>query len=485
MKRLLLRCGALAVVFGVLGCVGAAAVLQSQGLSPRTLAPYIEKRSSGHRPLISDSGRRAGATLDMLDRGEGPAALPALALGARPEAAAEAVGALRLVGTVEEARRAFAEAAPGDVITFAPGAYRLDQPLRASRPGTAQAPVTVRARQGGSVTLLVAAQEGIVVQAPHWHVENLVLRGVCRVDDHCEHAFHVVGAGSHFVARNNTLEDFNAHLKINGSGGLFPDGGLIEGNALANTRPRVTANPVTPIDLVAASGWIIRANLISDFIKAGGDRVSYGAFAKGAGEGNLFERNVVWCEQRLRGLPGQRVGLSLGGGGTGKPYCRDRQCISEQQGGIVRDNLIASCSDVGIYLNSAAASVVSHNTVVDTAGIDVRFPASSADLDGNLVEGPIRSRNQGILRLGDNRDSPVLWSWLGRHPVRSLFRGWERGDLAWDDAPPRRAGTVARVDLCGKARGAAPAYGAFEDFGACLAPAGAASASTSSSSRAN
>ena len=94
---------------------------------------------------------------------------------------------------------------------------------------------------------------------------------------------------------------------------------------------RDTANPVTPIDLVAASHWTIRGNLITDFIKGGGDRISYGAFAKGAGAHNVFEQNVVVCEAHAARTPGQRVGLSLGGGGTGKPYCRDGRCIIEQE----------------------------------------------------------------------------------------------------------------------------------------------------------
>jgi parallel beta-helix repeat protein len=92
----------------------------------------------------------------------------------------------------------------------------------------------------------------------------------------------------------------------------------------------------------------------------------------------------------------------------------------------LRANLIASCSDEGIYLNSAARSKLIHNTVVGTGGISVRCPASSAEIEGNLVEGIIRSRDSGILRLGDNRTS----------------RRRQRSDR--------------------------PRYGAFDDFAECL-----------------
>jgi hypothetical protein len=471
--RSLARYTGLALVLLAASGAGALAWLQSQGVTPRALAPYVKKRSSGHNPAISGAGSRLAATLLALDRGDNmPATLPALKLGAQPQAAGAGGGTARPVFSAAEAERAFALAAAGDTIVFAPGVYRISRPLGARRPGSADAPVTVRAQQPGSVTIEVASAEGFVVAAPYWRFENLSIRGACGDDSHCEHAFHVVGAGAHFTALNNTILDFNAHFKINGENGSFPDHGLIEGNTLSNTRPRRTANPVTPIDLVAASDWIVRRNLITDFIKAGGDRISYGAFAKGAGARNRFESNAVVCEQRLRGLPGQRIGLSFGGGGTGKPYCRDHKCVTEQEQGVMQANLVASCSDAGIYVNAGAATRLIDNTLADTAGIDVRFPESSAEADGNLVDGQIRARNGGRLRGGDNLETPIAYSYLGYHPLRKLFTAPGDFDFSWREAPPqRRAGAdEAQADLCGAARGTARRYGAIEDFAACLAP---------------
>jgi hypothetical protein len=458
----------------VLGAVAAAVAVERIGVTPRALGPYIERRASGHNPAIVAAGRFAGQTLLELDRDtlQPLAEVPALALGAQARPANPGAPGGTLVDSADALRAALAAAQPGAVITLLPGTYRFEgTKLDASRPGRADAPITVRAALPGSVRLEFAMVEGFKVSAPWWRFENLAIQGACGDDDSCEHAFHVVGAASHFAAVNNTISDFNAHFKINTEQGRFPDGGLIESNTLENTRPRATRRPVTPIDLVAASGWVIRANQISDFIKADGDRVSYGAFAKGAGSGNLFERNLVWCERRLRGHPGQRVGLSLGGGGTGKEACRDGKCIAEQDGGILRANLITGCSDVGIYLNSAAASKVEDNTLVDTAGIDVRFPASSAELDGNLVDGAIRSRNGGLLHLGDNLSTPLWQSFAGHHPVRALFVDPAAGYFGWrGEAPLReRPARTAAPGLCGKARKAAPAYGAFDRFDDCLA----------------
>ena len=133
----------------------------------------------------------------------------------------------------------------------------------------------------------------------------------------------------------------------------------------------------------------------------------------------------------------------------------------------MRANLIAGCSDVGIYLNSAAGTRIVDNTILDTAGVQVRFPESGATLDGNLVDGPIRSDEGGLLRLGENLDTPIWQLYLGRHPQRALFADPARLDLRWREEAPRRGGSATGPDLCGAVRGARAAYGAFDDFAAC------------------
>jgi hypothetical protein len=420
-RRRLTQAALLLAGAGVLAAAGGLLYLQGQGITPRALAPYIEKRSSGHNALIEGVGRRVAAVLVDIDRGaQMPLALAPEFAGAQPAAAGQDGGARKLVASSEEARRALAAAAPGEVIVFLPGTYRLHGDAVVNRPGEAGAPIVVRVDRPGTVTIEFDAGEGFRVMAPYWRFENLTIRGVCAQQQNCEHAFHVVGGAHHFAAVNNTILDFNAHFKINAEDGRFPDAGLIESNTLADTAPRRTSSPVTPIDLVAASDWVIRRNLITDFIKAGGDQISYGAFAKGAGARTRFEHNAVVCEQRLRGLPGQRVGLSFGGGGTGKQYCRDRKCVTEQDQGVMQANLVASCSDVGIYVNAAAGTRLIGNTLVDTAGVDVRFPESSVEADGNLVDGSIRSRNGGLLHAGANRETPIALSYLGYHPLRKL-----------------------------------------------------------------
>jgi hypothetical protein len=448
--------------------------LEHLAVPPRALAPYLERRTSGHHPVIVSIGQWMSRSLVSLDRGDQiPLARHAFSIGAQAGTAPiafDVAGRGLLVSSAADAINAITAARPGDVITLSPGVYHFrGRSVAIRQSGTEQHRITVRAARLDSVFIEFDATEGFVVTAPFWTFENLNIRGVCSDHSSCDHAFHVAGNGSHFIARNNRITDFNAHFKINGSDHGFPDNGIIERNTLSNSTVRQTENPVAPIDLVAASHWSIRGNLISDFIKGQGNQISHGAYTKGAGANNRFEQNIVLCEYRLRGAPGQRVGLSLGNGGTGKQYCRDKRCITEQVGGVIEANLIAFCSDDGIYLNRSAASKILHNTLIDTGGISVRFAESSADVEGNLVDGAIRSRDGGLIHAGGNYGTPTTQLYLGMHSIRDLYFNPEELDLRWKDTPPRRANSgAAPLSLCDTGRRTNPVYGAFEDFSTCL-----------------
>ncbi len=457
--------------------VSAGFLLEKFNRSPRELAPYIERRASGHNPTIVGFGNWLGKNLRSQDRMDAIIFAPSMLTSGAQADASDTNETMRapngnqiLVGSSDQARAAIHDAKPGDIITFVPGNYEFSgSSIVADKAGQADAPITIRAAQLGSVKLAFSLSEGLLVSAPYWVVENLQINGVCKVQSNCEHAIHVVQNAHHFVARNNIIINFNAHIKINKVGDQVPDDGLIEHNSISNTEARHTENSVTPIDLVAASRWRIKYNLITDFVKDGSDRISYGAFAKGGGSDNRIENNVVICEKSLRGQPGQRVGLSFGGGGTGKAYCLDHRCITEQDRGVIASNLVLACSDDGIYLNKAAASRVLNNTLIDTGGIEVRFPESTADVDGNLVDGKIRARDGGLLRERDNMDTGMLSLFLGYHPVRNLFNHPTAMDFSWHQKPAEMSNnTAASQDLCGVNRHAKSIIGAFDDFRPCL-----------------
>jgi hypothetical protein len=358
------------------------------------------------------------------------------------------------VSTAPQLIAAIDAAAPGHVITLASGTYDIGQNLNCDVAGTANAPIVVRAATPLGALIRFDAVEGFKVSARHWVFENLDIRGVCADDSDCEHAFHVFGDADFLRIRGSRVRDFNAQIKSNITGGQFPDDVVIEGNEFADTAARQTGNPVTKIDVVGGRRWIVRANFIHDFEKGEEDFISYAAFLKGNSRDGLFERNLVICERDHAG--GTRVGLSLGGGGSGPDsICEDGACIPEHQRGTIRNNVIVGCpEDVGIYLNSAAATRILDNTLIATTGIDVRWPASSAELRNNLVSGMIRNRDGGTSTQSANLTGITLaqyqqWFADPLAPDLALLDGSAFVDLAQPLA-------AVPDDYCGRLRPPAP-----------------------------
>jgi hypothetical protein len=329
------------------------------------------------------------------------AGLVLIASVARGESLPAPDAATTLVTTTDELIAAFAAAQPGHIIELAPGTYVLNQGLVTPRPGAPGEPIVVRSGSLGQAIIESNVVEAIHVTEAYWTFESLEIHGTCPDDSTCEHAFHITGNADFTRIYGCRLRDFNAQIKGNGDtvgpGGVrvWPDDVAITATVLFDTRPRQTANPVTKIDVVGGRRWLIANNRIYDFEKAQGDTVSYAAFLKGNSRDGEMRNNRVICSQEFTG--GTRIGLSLGGGGSGPDsICEDATCTPEHQNGLLHDNLIAHCSDVGIYLNEAMNTEIIHNTIYDTAGVDVRFATSSADVRNNLIGGPIRDRDGGV-----------------------------------------------------------------------------------------
>ena len=452
--------------------------------SPNELLRYIERRLYGHTKLEAVATPLISVVRGYTERQPPKSTLPSLGKGARShplerqtydaqgdpeEATAVARSApadiSRLVArSADELKRFVGEAHAGDTVEVAPGRYRVSATLGTGNPGLSVRPIIVRAAVPGSVILEFAIQEGFVVSQPYWIFENLVIRGACGNDSACEHAFHVVGKARGLVIRNNVLQDFNAQIKVNGLDGNWPDAGLIQFNSIGNSRSRNTGNPVSLIDIVAASRWVVADNVISNFNKTGGSGISYGAYMKGAGSDGRFERNLVICstsdvsERGSYPWLGERVGISLGNGGTGPAYCRDQRCAAEHTGGIIRNNIVAHCNDSGIDISRGVQATVAHNTLINTTGIGLRGVPSSAIVHGNILEGDIRVRDGGWADSSANRIGSTA----------RLFDNRDSLALGWVD-PPATIPTALKTtkDFCGTARGSLSFPGALADPAAC------------------
>ncbi|MDD5036565.1 MAG: right-handed parallel beta-helix repeat-containing protein [Methylococcaceae bacterium] len=302
----------------------------------------------------------------------------------------------RIVHDSHELTQAMETSSAGTEIILAPGTYPIYR-MDTRTGGSEDQPITVKAMIPSTAILVANGVEAISVHHPYWVFENLVIRGT----ENSEHAFHLTGAADHAILRGNVIVNFNSHIKVNGDEQGFPSFGVLENNDLFNESTRQTDSSVTVIDIVGGDGWILRGNYIADFSKELSDRTSYGLFLKGNSHNGLIERNLVICEKSVTG-EGIRIGISLGGGGTGQEFCANKDCTYEHSHGVIRNNVILQCSDVGIYLNRAQDSLIEHNTLLSTLGIDVRFPQSSAKVVNNILSSALREREGGRIESTDN-----------------------------------------------------------------------------------
>jgi len=430
--------------------------------TPMELLRYAERRLQGHPRLER-------LFMPMLERARGlqerepPPALPTLGKGQQaapwftvgyepsgrprplaPAPGGEAPAPTTRVSTIDELESALAGVAAGQTIELAPGRYAVAKTLRTLRAGLPERPIVVRAAKPGTVELVVTAQVGVAVTQPYWVFVNLGWRGACDKHDDCEHAYHVVGAARGTAIVNNHIADFNAHVKVNGADGVWPDDGLLQFNTLANTQPRRTAVPVNTLDLVGANGWQVLDNAIERVIKDGGDRIAYGLCVKGAGSTARIERNLVVCTPERMSQPGLRVGISLGCGGTGPRFCRDGRCDLELSDSVVANNVVAHCNDFGIDLHRVRGVQVAHNTLVNTEGIDARHASTRATAVGNLIEGRVRARDGAAL---EDRDNLLIGS------LDVVLNAPQALDLRWLQASDRaRATPETGRDFCGRNR---------------------------------
>ncbi|MEX2616252.1 MAG: hypothetical protein WD767_09160 [Alphaproteobacteria bacterium] len=322
-----------------------------------------------------------------------------IAAGARVAVRADGFPLRRVpVRDVPGLLQAVKNAKPGDYIELEPGTYaaKIYRGITVQTAGRAEAPIAVGAKTPGSVTLKLEASEGFIVKAPYWIFENLEIEGNCADHSHCHHAFHVVGSATSLVLRNNHIRDFNAQLKVNAIYDDNPDFGLVEGNSVYDTQGRQTSAPVTKLNINSGNGWMVRGNLIADYEKRGGNGISYGAYFKANSRDGVFDGNVVACYMQTEVKGGVRLGLSIGGGGTGQKFCRDQNCDSEHTGGIIRNNIIVNCPvDVGVYLNRATDTLIHNNLILNTRGIDSRFPTSSVRVFNNILDARVKERDGG------------------------------------------------------------------------------------------
>lgn len=248
----------------------------------------------------------------------------------------------------------------------------------------------------------VNANVGFEIRSSNFTIDGIRFEGDCDIDSRCEHALHITGDTNNLLIINNDFVNFNAAIKSNGlfykeqQQRLFPDGVTVSNNRFYNQWVRQTKNSVTPIDVVGGDNWRIENNFIADFAKSAGNKVTFGAFLKGAGRFGRITDNVVACRWKVDyySVLDARVGLSLGGGGTGRDLCQQAECEYEHSSGVIERNVVFNCAnEVSIYLNRTESSTVTNNLLFNTVGIDVSKGNVNALINDNQFHGIVMDKS--------------------------------------------------------------------------------------------
>ncbi|MGR5237545.1 chondroitinase-B domain-containing protein [Vibrio alfacsensis] len=378
------------------------------------------------------------------------------------------------VSTTEDLTRSIKQAQPGDVIVVKNGNYYFQQKrIKVSKiVPTEDKPIYLVAENSGKVNISLNSREGLYVDQPYWRIIGFNFKGVCKSQSWCDHAFHIVGNGAHFYAAHNTFSDFNAAIKINRLKGRYPDNGRLEYNHFLFTQPRHVKNSVTPINLDHGDNWLTSRNIIRDFSKTGGNKISYGLFYKGGVTGGQISNNLVICNTKKLRPTTALVGISIGGGGM--PVNRRRDSVDyEADNVVVKNNIVMHCNDVGLYVNKGKNSYIHNNIFYNTFGLDLRFPQTSGKVFNNVLNGKLRHRENASSLVFNNKIMSLDY-FTGENKMQEIYRSPSIGNFSIIDAdslvidPMQELNLVNKKDFCDKDSGEIYMAGAVQSNSFCF-----------------
>ena len=288
------------------------------------------------------------------------------------------------VTTAAEFRTAMQTATAGDVIHVAPGTYTFDSLVRTQNDG----PVTITADDVDATRLEFDSVEGLVFYNADWTLENITVYGACTPGD-CYAAVGVKQGAHRFLMQGCKLVNWVQHLKsARNDVSEVEDVSILE-NEFTNDDPI----DGTPVDVVGGKRWRIAGNYVHDY---GGSGISYGIFIKGATSDSVIERNLV-VGAYDRAATGVVLGISLGGGGTGDQFCPGgTACVCEDRRSIVRNNVVAHCTDACFHTKRSCDGQFLHNVGVD-CGIGLQVQNDGAEgpvhIEANVLDGRITGGN--------------------------------------------------------------------------------------------
>lgn len=285
--------------------------------------------------------------------------------------------------TVSEVKGLIAAAttlSPGKTVLLAPGKYVLPERIAITKGGSAEAPaVLAAAGSPGSVVIDAAgAEEALLVTAPFLRIEGLTITGgAC-------HAIKIDPPATDVIVVNNRLYD-NTRTKnlADQVSAIKGDPGALRITLEGNTVEQLDAFAGTNfqgIDVNGGTDWIVRGNTVRDI--RGATLNGSGIQFKSGSLRTIIENNLVL-----------RCGLNgIVYGGFGNPAWNNQKY--EHVGGVVRNNVVAGCTDAGITAINTQDGKVLNNTLFDNGvAPDVRVGARNLEFRNNILDWPLLFRD--------------------------------------------------------------------------------------------
>ncbi len=306
------------------------------------------------------------------------------------------------VNTSQGLRAAMGSAVAGDEIHLAAGVYEFSGQLRTQNDGTPSTPIRIVGEDVAQTRLDFVSVEGLVFYNSDWVLSNVWVNGACAANQRCEAGVGVKQGAHRLLMTGCRVSNWVQHLKSARDDMSEVEDVSIVGNEFYNDRPI----DGTPIDVVGGKRWLIADNYVHDY---GGNRISYGIFIKGGTSDSVIERNLV-IGAHDRPAVGVVLGISLGGGGTGAQFCPDGDCATncEDRRSIVRNNIVAHCTDACFHTKRSCDGLFTNNLGMD-CGIGLQVQNNGTEglvriennlLDGRIAGGDNRSESNNVLRVG-------------------------------------------------------------------------------------
>ncbi len=224
---------------------------------------------------------------------------------------------------------------------------------------------------------------GILVSASNFTVADLTIEHVQN------HGVQIQGENNsdNPLIHNIRFADINEQMvKVSkGNTGENSDNGIVECCLFEFTQGQANQYYTGGIDGHTCKNWIVRNNTFKNIKSPESALCEHAVHFWSASENTVVENNlIINCD---RG-----IGFGLG--------------ESTHIGGIIRNNMVHTSTDVGIMLESASNVKVYNNTVHTVNynnSIEYRFSGTiNAHIVNNLVNGEIAKRNDGSATLETN-----------------------------------------------------------------------------------